>query len=225
MTAQGLSENEVNTMTKHRDSNFSKSYRAEMSIPVATILAGFNSKDPTDTYFVPRAEIELPNNLDNPTRFDSLQNFLFPHLQTWKEQLQSDGADKNYHLAGQHFLYEVIPWVTKILIQDGVIWIKKFPNNSALQLLKNRLSSVQGMELLGVNYSIWAHEKRLEINEKVRHRNMDAITATQPEGGNNTLWHSVEGVKCEVQKLHDIAKEIHQSQNHIHRLMSVSNSR
>jgi hypothetical protein len=148
-------------MTKHRDNNFSKSYRAEMSIPVATILAGFNSKDPDDAYFVPRSEIELPNNLGDGDRFSELQNFLFPKLETWKEEFQSDGADNNYHLSGQHFLYELIPWVTKILIQDGVMWINKFPENSALQLLKNKLSSPRGMQLLGVNYAIWAHEKRI----------------------------------------------------------------
>jgi hypothetical protein len=41
-----------------------------MSIPVTTILAGFNLKDTNNTYFVPHAEIQLPNNLADAISFD-----------------------------------------------------------------------------------------------------------------------------------------------------------
>lgn len=209
LTAQGLSENEVNTMTKHRDNNFSVSYRAEMSIPVATILAGFNSKDPHDTYFVPRAHIQLPNNLDEPRNFSVLQNFLFPQLERWKEELNSSAADKRFGLAGKHFLFELIPWVTKILIQDGVMWIQKFPTNSALQLLKNRLSSPEGMQLLGVNYSVWANQKRVEIQESVRHRKTMEMATWNDAAA---VMESMENVKDSLEKLQESVTQIQHSQ-------------
>jgi hypothetical protein len=200
-----MSENEVNTMTKHRDNHISKSYRAEMSIPVATILAGFNSKDTNDTYFVPRAEIQLPNNLADADKFSELQNFLFPHLQRWKQELMSDAADKSFLLSGEHFLFQLIPWVTKLLLQDGVMWQHKFPQNSALQMLKNRLSTTEGFRLFGENYVTWASNKRNKIKENVKQKHVQ--DATRLDHTNN-IMHSVQLVTQSVEKLQEVISEI-----------------
>ncbi len=70
-TAQGLSEDVlVSTMSKYRDNHFQKSYRSEISAPVATTLQGFLPNASWDNYYVPsRAHLELPHQISNKENF------------------------------------------------------------------------------------------------------------------------------------------------------------
>eukprot|EP00557_Chaetoceros_sp_GSL56_P010975 CAMPEP_0176477780 /NCGR_PEP_ID=MMETSP0200_2-20121128/821_1 /TAXON_ID=947934 /ORGANISM="Chaetoceros sp., Strain GSL56" /LENGTH=377 /DNA_ID=CAMNT_0017873645 /DNA_START=116 /DNA_END=1250 /DNA_ORIENTATION=+ len=158
-------------MTKHRDNNFTRSYRAEMCVKIASTLAGFlPDSTPNDSYFVPRANLKLPNNLDNDSvKFAELINHLFPPLQQWKHELASNDGDKEHQESASHFLNVVIPWFTKILLQDAVIWMKEFPANSAKNLLLHKLAvDRKGVELLGgQNFSQWAALARKEIKRMI----------------------------------------------------------
>ena len=174
LTAQGLTESEVTTMTKHRDNNFSKSYRSEICKQIACTLAGFLPKEPDDDkYFVPRAHIPLPNQLDEDAqKFDELVNHLFPPLQKWKDELASASGDKDHKESAKHLLGVVIPWFAKILIQDGVVWLEKMPQNSALMLFLSRMTTTQkGRELMGnQTYSQWAADQRKNIFFMIKSR-------------------------------------------------------
>lgn len=175
LTEGGLTEGEVTTMTKHRDNNFTRSYRAEMCVQIACTLAGFLPKKDNDEYFVPRARIALPNDLDNDKdKFLELVKHLFPHLEDWKEELESAGGDKEHYESAHHFLHIVIPWLTKILIQDGVIWLKMFPFNSAKNILIHKMTvDPKGIALMGgLNYTQWAASARTQIKEMVDARNL-----------------------------------------------------
>ncbi len=66
-TAQGLTDEQVKTISKHQTSDiFSKSYRSEVSIPVMVCLAGFVPNVNVESYFVPRAAIQLPHSMAGP---------------------------------------------------------------------------------------------------------------------------------------------------------------
>jgi hypothetical protein len=123
-------------MTKHHDNNFSHSYHSEICKQIACTLAGFLPKEPDDDkYFIPLDHITLPNNLDDDTeKFNELVNFLFPSWQVWKDELSSNMGDKEHKELAVHFLDVVIPWFTKILMQDSVVWLEKMPENLALCL-------------------------------------------------------------------------------------------
>lgn len=126
-------------------------------------MAGFNPNNPNDTYYVPRAETELPGDLSDP---EKLTKILFPKINDWKEELASEDGDHDYKIAGNHFLQEVLPWLSKILVQDFVWWDGKFPTNNAVMLLKRRLDSVECRALIGQagwNPSIWARQQRRRI--------------------------------------------------------------
>lgn len=161
-------------MTKHRDNNFSKSYRSEICKQIACTLAGFLPKEPDDDkYFVPRARIPLPNQLgEDDKKFDELVNHLFPPLQTWKDELESPRGDKDHKESAKHFLDVIIPWFAKILMQDGVVWLEKMPQNSALALFLSRMTTTQkGRELMGnQTYSQWAAENKRDIIFMIKSR-------------------------------------------------------
>ena len=158
LTSQGISPDEAKTMTKHKVDIFLKSYCAEINTRVAYVLSGFNPLDKNETYFVPRASIGLPC---DDTQFPLLVELLFPQINVWKNELASNHGDKGYSMAANHFLDEVIPYMTQVLVQDGIYWLEKFPQNSAQHLLVSRMTSAQGLNLCdGKNYTIWAGEKR-----------------------------------------------------------------
>ena len=179
-TSQGLTEQQVTTMTKHRDNNFRKAYRAEISVPVATTLAGFLPTESTDKYFVPRGEIKLPASLQIEGRFANLIDYLFPRYQDWMNELNSISGDKTFEVAANHFLKEVIPWLTKILIQDGIFWIEKCPENSAAKLFLSKMSHRDGNNIFGENYSQWARLKRNGVKAQVTEHN--ALQQAKYEG-------------------------------------------
>jgi hypothetical protein len=157
-------------MTKHRDNNFTRSFRAEMCVQIASTLAGFLPNEDDDNDFVPIAHIPLRYGLDSDKeKFQELVHHLFPHVTIWTEELESVDGDKDHYESARHFLSVVIPWLTKVLIQDGVIWIKMFPSNSAKNILVHKMTvDPKGIELMGgLNYSQWAATARIEIQKMV----------------------------------------------------------
>jgi hypothetical protein len=134
---------------------------------IACTLAGFLPKEPDDDkYFVPRAHIRLPNNMDeDKEKFYELVSFLFPSWQVWKDELSSQGGDQEHKESAAHFLEEVIPWFTKVLMQDSVVWLEKMPQNLALILFLSQMTTNQkAKELMGnQTFSQWVNEKKRDI--------------------------------------------------------------
>ena len=102
-TAQGLSPQEVRTLSKHstRQDNFIKSYGCEVSVPVASTIAGFRPK--VDHYFIPRTTTH--------TLVDLLalaKNVLFIDFPRWMNEIA--GLDGNESRGVRYFLEKMIPF-------------------------------------------------------------------------------------------------------------------
>ena len=166
-TSQGLSEDQVTTMSKHRDNHFQKSYRAELSAPICTTLQGFLPNEPTDAYYCPRAHCELPPMLLDENNFKIFMRYFWRSYERWETELLNEARCQSRLKAAKHFIHEVIPWLTKIILQDAPFWIDEFPQNSAVILLLQKLTCDEGMQLLGVNFTHWAREQRKSIKDKV----------------------------------------------------------
>jgi hypothetical protein len=166
-TAQGLTEDQVSTMSKHRDNNFQKSYRSEISAPVATTLQGFNPNVPWDTYFCPRAHVKLPEKLQNRDNFLILMKWLWKPYEQLQNELKEPHKCQKREKSATHFLHTVIPWLTKVLLQDAPFWMDAFPRNPAVQYFKLQMSTSEGTSIFGENYSQWAYNTRANIKVQV----------------------------------------------------------
>ena len=166
-TAQGLSEEQVTTMSKHRDNHFQRSYRAELSAPICTTLQGFLPNEPADAYYCPRAHCKLPPMLRDERNFKAFVRYFWRSYPRWERELARNDRCKSRLKSAMHFLHEVIPWLTKVILQDAPFWIDEFPQNSAVILLLQKLTCDEGMRLLGVNFTHWARDQRHSIKEKV----------------------------------------------------------
>ena len=157
-TAQGLTGAQVKTLTKHKQDVFDKDYLCELCIKVMTTIAGFLPNNDNDCYYVPRAMIGLPGDLEA----GELAKLLFPNLTIWREEHQSANGDKSSSCS--EFLYTVIVYFAEVICQDGVLWIHNHKNNPAVNELKRLLDGRTGAE----NYVSWTQRKLNEIKQSVK---------------------------------------------------------
>jgi hypothetical protein len=88
-------------------------------------MAGFRKKAP---YLVPRALLDLPN------KVEWYCEKLLPDLSTWRQQAGSRGGDKS--ILCDKFLNYLLPYFVEVLVQDGIYFVKDFPNHPMSQYLK-----------------------------------------------------------------------------------------
>lgn len=136
-------------MTKHRQGTYSQSYRAEISIPVATTLAGFVPG--AEKYFVPRANIKFPQTYNH----SEIISILFPDYIRYKTEFASETSITKHRESAKKLIYELLPWLSTVLLQDGVLWIKKYPAISGVSFLTNTMSKKKAITAFGCNYVNW----------------------------------------------------------------------
>ena len=139
-------------------------------------MAGFDIDDP---YYLPRMDLELPKLLE------VLQDILFPSLQRWKAKQSGIGGD--HTCAAQNFLYQVVSYMTKVIVQDGIYFIKDFPDHPVSSLLKNKIDS----------YETWAASARAEVKARENSVEMENIRDL-----NEAAQSAFRQVKTQVNKVH-----------------------
>ncbi len=149
----------VGTLSKHQTSNLDRVYMTELFPPILRVMAGFSftenrGKTNSCIYHVPRSFINLPWT-DN-----EIVHFIFPNIDSWQEQYQSPEGDQSE--AAKNFLFEMLPFLAKVVVQDGIFWVKDFPNHALTRLL---LSSMPA------NYERWAAETREKLKEDEKNEN------------------------------------------------------
>jgi hypothetical protein len=81
-----------------------------------------------NTYFVPRTQLPLAHSTD------WYCTLLLPHLLEWQSQARSREGDKS--TCCNKFLHQLLPYFVEVLVQDGIYFIRDFPNHPMSQLLK-----------------------------------------------------------------------------------------
>jgi hypothetical protein len=91
-------------------------------------MAGFAK---SQAYFIPRALLELPH----PIAW--YEERILPELANWREQarhpIQGDRS-----VCANKFLNHVIPYFIEVILQDGIYFVKDFPNHPFSSFLKVR---------------------------------------------------------------------------------------
>ena len=103
-------------------------------------MAGFSKNQ---AYFVPRALLQLPHPIG------WYKERLLPELATWRQQAaHPTQGDKS--LCAQKFLHELIPYFLEVAVQDGIYFVRDFPNHPFTQLLKVRSNLAVSVSLCPV---------------------------------------------------------------------------
>jgi hypothetical protein len=157
LTAIGFTGEQVKFMTKHNMDIFLKDYCCQINIPVCKALAGFNPLETSDNYCVPRTRLKMPGGMN----VEQITSLLFPNIHRWRSELASPVGDKVQATSANHFLYKILPFLSEVCIQDGIYWIKDFPQNTAVMLLLQRLEHKIGLE----HYTVYAQKARKDVKQ------------------------------------------------------------
>ena len=140
----------VGTMSKHQSSKLEKVYMTELFAPVLRVMSGFE-KD--ENYYVPRILLKLPWSESD------LCAYIFPKLHVWLIQYKAPNGD--HSLAAENFLTKLLPYLAKVVVQDGIYWIKHYLKYEASKLLLN---------VMPPEYERWAANARKEIDDLVANK-------------------------------------------------------
>ena len=123
--SEGLHPFQINSLTKHSVEKIHKCYMPELDKEACKVMAGF-SKD--EAYFVEREFLEPP------WPIATLVNLLLPKYPQWVAQHESPEGDKSP--CCRRFLYEVIPYMVRVVVQDSIYLIRDFPEHEMSNHLK-----------------------------------------------------------------------------------------
>jgi len=134
--SEGLAPWQINTMTKHMLEKINSAYQSEVDKTTMKVMAGFSQDE---SYFVPRTFVATP------LPIEQLCHLLLPNLAEWRIQAESPQGDKS--TCCRHFLWDIVPFLVEILVQDGIFLIRDFPDHPMSSFLK-----VTYTRLLGFSY-------------------------------------------------------------------------
>ena len=128
----------------------------ELSISVMNVIAGFIPHK-NDNYHVPRSTIGMPGSLTP----DQVAAILFPNLVLWRNECNSPDGDKSK--STREFLYKVIVYLSEVIVQDGLMWVRNHEGNPAVVELQTKMDGRTGVE----NYNSWTQRKYSEIKHEI----------------------------------------------------------
>lgn len=151
-----LNVQEMATMSKHMTAKIFQ-YATELYAPVMHVMSGF-ARD--DSFFVPRCDIVFPDEWGDITKL------VFPNIDIWRAQADAPNGDKSN--AAKNFLYEMLPFLALVVVQDGIFWLRDWPEHPISKFL---------LTVMPPTYERWAAEKRAEV-EQVEVSRSDSAVAT-----------------------------------------------
>jgi Centromere DNA-binding protein complex CBF3 subunit, domain 2 len=156
----GLNNDELGTLSKHITDKIDR-YTTELYPPVLKVMARFSKEE---EYWVPRLSLGLPSDFTH----NDLVKCLWPRIDEWREQQRSTYGDFPCDgCAASNFLWKVLPFFAMVIFQDGIYWLRDFPNNEATRLLAH---------IMPTWYPEWAADARDKVEEMIQHREDSKIT-------------------------------------------------
>ena len=136
-----LPADQLATLSKHRGDRLFDAYITELFPPVLKAMAGFG---PRETYFVGRTEVSLPFEDE-----EAMVRAVFPRIGVWRDEVEDNG---DRHESAKNFLFQTLPFLARVLLEDGPYWLRDFPNH---------ISSNQLRECLPNRYLDWARREAI----------------------------------------------------------------
>ncbi len=96
---------------------------------------------------------------------EKLATFVFPQRKEWilqhQDPLIGDSSD-----AASNFLFQLLPCLARVVVQDGIYWIHDFPNHHVSVLLQNMMPPW---------YPMWAQQAHQEVQQQLTGNNTTGL--------------------------------------------------
>jgi hypothetical protein len=154
----GASREDISQQTGHGKESIDVSYLPDLPPDVMHVAAGLSLRHGQTMYFVSRVFIrfddpELPLVANNPNISDAeLARMIFLHYPRWLREHESGLK----WACGTNFLQKLLPFLARVLVQDGVYWVEMDPRHKVSRLL---------ISVFGDRYLEWADKQRKKVRE------------------------------------------------------------
>ena len=142
---EGLGPTQINYFTHHMLEKQHSAYAAVTDRDTCKVMAGFRLQD---SYFVPCGDLPLPH----PLHFYT--NRLLPRLHLWRRQSTHRHGDKSS--CCRNWLQGLLPWFVRVLVQDGIYFIRDYPEHELSNFLRNNIAG----------YERWALQARRWVEDR-----------------------------------------------------------
>jgi hypothetical protein len=158
--SEGLAPWQLNTFIKHMLDKLNLAYQPEMN-QEAKVMAAFDKDEPYSYG---------SSNVGHPIAIPVLLDYLLPNYCSWCHQSNLVRGDKSS--CCRKFLNQVLPFLVKVLVQDGIYLVRDFPNHPMsnhpkVPTIFNYAIIVQLTTLFAQNsipgYKLWAVGARAQI--------------------------------------------------------------
>ena len=202
-----LESNQLGTMSKHKTEKIAV-YETELLPPVLRVMAGFRQKS---CYFVPRTRVfpreellhhHFPNGVVQQNEREAATFLIFPRMRHWRTQMCSPQGDKSE--AAANFLNVTLEFLAITMIQDGIYWLKDFPDHEATRLL---------LHVMPPWYPGWASQARDQCRELTAQHDVQSMQARGDAQGavrlllqqsltelKNTITAQIDAVNSQISK-------------------------
>jgi hypothetical protein len=124
----------------------------ELVQDVMKTMAGFSKHE---QWYVGRCYADMPT-------VDYIK-FLFPNIDKWKKEMNGKFGDKHAY----NMLYGLLPYLAGVAVQDGIYWLRDFPNHEVSVYLKAQIPE----------YEQWARRMLPVVAEKTANRHQAEINS------------------------------------------------
>ena len=123
---------------------------------------------------------------------------IFPRIAQWRAQQASPTGDKSE--AANNFLWKVLPRLAVCAIQDGICWLKEFPEHEVSRLLLHAMPAW---------YPQWATQARRECDNMESNRRVDGVHALNDatRAAFSALLHQMTEQRKEQQQHEEACKQ------------------
>jgi hypothetical protein len=189
---RGLNKSQVATMTKHVIDKLSDVYMSELVEDIMKTMAGFPKNE---QWYVGRCYSNMPQ--------ANYVELLFPRIILWRQEMHAGFGDKHAY----NFLYELLPFLAGVAVQDGIYWLRDFPTHEVSTYLKTQIPG----------YEQWVRAQLPLIDEKNSNRHQEEINALNSAA----LGAFQETVRRQEQMERRLADIINQQNQKISRLNNL----
>jgi hypothetical protein len=154
----GASREDISQQTGHGKESIDVSYLPELPPDVMHVAAGLSLRHGETMYFVSRVFIrfddpDFPLVANKPNVSDAeLAGMIFLHYPRWLREHESGLKWQ----CGTNFLEKLLPFLARVLVQDGVYWVEMDPQHEVSRLL---------ISVFGERYLEWADKQRKAVRE------------------------------------------------------------
>lgn len=173
-------------MSKHKvgTSNWQR-YYPEVTANLLNRLSGFVKPFREEVWWVPRTLIGTPLPLNELIRV------LYPYYDSWLDQISNPSTGDSTECA-ENFIFHTIPYVTQVLVQDGIYFIAKFPEHPLSTILQEKIPG----------YYLWAANARKKIEELNAQRKECHVTGLEKrhQTAYNSIMDGIEKIRDQQYK-------------------------